>query len=315
MRDAIIASEEREHSLLLLDGIPSFYHRFGYADVVDYTEQAIDRTLVPSEPPPSIVIRPATAADGSVLLSVFERHFSSYIGCFTRTTEQQEIRLRRALERGNPPVLAADGNARGYLIPSRVDRQARAREVAADTWPVAAALLHHQAAGLTAQGDTTSDLTWPLPPDAPTLYHLCDNLGVADPSTGGNPSRHWSVRSQTYHQASAGWMAQIVSLRPVWHARLARALPGWAGAFFLDVGGESGAIKIEGGKVEILETLPAAAPGVAFTPERFVQLIFGFRPVTYAASQSGSAIPPELGTVLEALFPPGHAWIPGSDAF
>jgi GNAT superfamily N-acetyltransferase len=324
MRDAIVHAEECEHSLILLDGIPRFYHRFGFADVVDYTEHAIDRTSVPSGAPPDIAVRPATAADVSALLAVFERHFRSYTGCFTRTTEQQDVRLRRALERGNPPVLAfdGDGHARGYLIPDRVERQARAREVAADTWPVAAALLHHHAAVLTARGDTTTDLTWPLPLDSPTLYHLCDNLGVADTSTWGNPNRGWSVRSETYHHPSAGWMGRAVSLRrsleslrPAWHARLARALPGWVGDFVLSVGGESCAVKIADGEVEILENLSSDMPGATFAPERFVQLVFGFRSVTYAASQPGSAISSELGPVLEALFPPGHAWIPASDGF
>jgi hypothetical protein len=317
-------AEEREHSLLLLDGIPSFYHRFGYADVIDYAEHEIDRTSVPRVAPPDIAVRPATAADASALLAVFERHFSSYTGCFTRTIEQQDFRLRRALERGNPPVLAfdGDGNARGYLILSRGEGHLRAREVAADTWPVAAALLHHHAAGVTAQGDTTSDLTWSLPPDSPTLYHLCDNLGVADTSTWGNPNRGWAVRSQSYHHPSSGWMARTLalrrileSLRPVWHARLARAMPGWVGVFVLTVAGESCAVKIGDGEVEILEDLPADAPSATLAPQSFVQLIFGFRPVTYAASQPGSAIAPELGPVLETLFPTGHAWIPGSDGF
>ena len=176
--------------------------------------------------------------------------------------------------------------------------------------------------GVNANGDTKSDLTWSLPPDSPTLYHLCDNLGVADTSNWQDANRGWSVRTETYHHPRAGWMARplslrriLESLRPVWHARLARARPGWAGAFVLSVGGESCSVRIGDGDVEVLENLPADAPSVTLAPEPFVQLIFGFRPVTYAASQPGSAIAPELGPVLEALFPTGHAWIPGSDGF
>jgi predicted N-acetyltransferase YhbS len=324
MNDAIAEADVREHALLLLTGIPNFYHRFGYTDVVELSEQVIERTAVPAEAPEGVRVRVATAADVSALLAIYERHFSSYTGCFTRTIEQQALRLRRGLESDNPPFLALDaaGNARGYLIVSRGRSLARAREVAADTWPVAAALLRHHAELLAATLDLTSDITWPLPPDSPTVYHLADNLEVADTSTWGNPTRAWAIRSQTYYHRRAGWLGRLVSLRrtleslrPVWHSRLARASPGWAGAFVLTVGDESAAVEVGDGVVEVLDAAPPGAPRVTIAPDRFIQLVWGYRPVAYVASQPGTAIPRELERVLDVLFPPGHAWIPGSDRF
>ena len=323
MGDAIAESDERQHAMLLLSGIPNYYHRFGYADVLDITDQVIDRTAVPAEAPDGFTVRPATAADGPILLAIRERHYHHYTGCFTRTLDQQQARLKQSLDRDNPPIIAfdADGNPRGYLILRRGDSRTRAVEVATDTWPAAAALLRHHSEVVASQGDSASEITWPLPPDSPTVYQLADNLRVANPSFGFSP-RGWSVRSQTYQHPSAGWQGRSVSvrrtaesLRPVWHSRLARASLSWAGVFVLGVGGEAVAIEIGDETVEVLEAFPADAPVVTITPERFIQLVWGFRLVSYVASQPGSVIPREIIPVLEALFPTSHAWILASDGF
>ena len=71
MNDAIAEADVREHALLLLSGIPNFYHRFGYIDVVELTEQVIERTAVPVEAPEDVAIRRATTADVAALLAIY----------------------------------------------------------------------------------------------------------------------------------------------------------------------------------------------------------------------------------------------------
>jgi hypothetical protein len=43
MRDGIALACERQQALLVLRGIPDFYGLFGYADVMDVTEHAVER--------------------------------------------------------------------------------------------------------------------------------------------------------------------------------------------------------------------------------------------------------------------------------
>jgi hypothetical protein len=54
---------------------------------------------------------------------------------------------------------------------------------------------------------------------------------------------------------------------------------------------------------------------VVLTPQGFVQLLFGFRPAHWIAYQPGVSVPAAILPTLDALFPTGHAWIAGSDAF
>jgi hypothetical protein len=56
-------------------------------------------------------------------------------------------------------------------------------------------------------------------------------------------------------------------------------------------------------------------PTVVLTPQRFMQLLFGFRPAHWIAHQPGVSVPAAILPTLDALFPTGHAWIAGSDAF
>lgn len=52
-----------------------------------------------------------------------------------------------------------------------------------------------------------------------------------------------------------------------------------------------------------------------FSQQVFTQLVFGFRPVTWAAIQAGQRVPDELVAILDVLFPHKQSWIAGSDYF
>ncbi|HLZ23509.1 MAG TPA: GNAT family N-acetyltransferase [Ktedonobacterales bacterium] len=323
MRDAITFAERHGHALLLLDGIPNFYHRWGYTDIYDLTEHIIERAAVAALPATGCTTRPATLDDAPALLALYQRHYSRYTGSFTRTLEQQRVRLERSRDRGNPPVLAEDaaGNALGYLmLPSAGDR-VRAGEVAASTWPAAAALLQHHAHIVEAQAEAPASLTWPLPPDSYTCYLLADHLDVTA-ATPDNDTRTSVVRSETYIARRTAWMARPVSPRriveallPVWQARLASARRIASMSFTLRTGDEVTALSIVDSAVQLL---PIPAPDsleAVLTPAQLVQLLFGYRPVSYLAAQPDTHIPESLLPVLDTLFPAGQAWIPWSDSF
>ena len=168
LRDAAAFAEKYGQALILLDGIPNFYHRFGYADVWDLTEQVIEPTAVPPETPDGYTARAAAVADAPAMLALYERHYGPYTGSFERSVAYQANQIRTGLDMNNPRVVAVDahGEVRGYLGLPRAGNRARAFEVAADNWPAAAALLRHHAA----QVELATELIWPLPLDSRTYY-------------------------------------------------------------------------------------------------------------------------------------------------
>jgi hypothetical protein len=58
-----------------------------------------------------------------------------------------------------------------------------------------------------------------------------------------------------------------------------------------------------------------SATVVRLSPQRFTQLVFGYRPVALTLQQEAQALPDEVVAVLNVLFPYGHTWIPASDWF
>jgi hypothetical protein len=64
-----------------------------------------------------------------------------------------------------------------------------------------------------------------------------------------------------------------------------------------------------------VDQLSGGGQEVRFAQQVFTQLIFGFRPVTWAAVQVGQHIPDEIVPVLDVLLPLKKSWIAGSDYF
>lgn len=323
MRDAIAFAEQHGHVLLLLDGIPNFYHRWSYTDVYDLTEHVIDRSALSAVAAAGCATRPATPDDAPALLALYERHYGRYTGSFVRTLEQQRLRLARAFDLKNPPTLAVDtaGNALGYLLLPRAGDRARSGEVAADTWPAAAALLQHHARTVEARPDAPNILAWPLPSDSHTYYLLADNLDV--PSTTEEVGTRTSVlRGETYVGRRTAWMARPVSLRrvvdallPAWRARLANTRIVTADAFTLRMGDEMCTLRVVDGAAQFLPAPSPESLEAIFSPGQLVQLVFGYRPAGYLATLPGGRIPQALLPLLDTLFPAGQPWIPWSDGF
>jgi predicted N-acetyltransferase YhbS len=308
MRDAATFAQGLGCSLLLLGGIPDFYDRFGYADVLEITEHAVESAALLREPGSPCTIRPGFVRDAAALLALYERHYGPRRGSFERSLPQQEhyLRLRQAM--GDPPLLALDpdGSPCGYLIHPWTPDDTYTAELAADHWPALLALLQHQARR-PAPVEAAKELGFPLPSDSSTFYLLADRL---------------PVRSRTHHHPRAGWMARpahlptlFQAMLPEWQACCQRRRVGWSGAFALSVGAERCVLEVREAALRLREDDPETDYEVRVSEEVLTQLLFGFRPVGWAAAQPGQDVPEELAPVLEVLFPLEATWIAGSDAF
>jgi len=322
MYDGIDYARLHYHALLLLDGIPKFYHRFGYIDMFDQSIHDIDRAAILAQPLSAHTVRPSTQDDAEGLLALYNRHYCPFTGSFMRTVEQETHRLQHRSP-DNPLWLAinSDGHPQGYLsLQSGTDRS-QARELATDNWSSALALLRHHARLLDGPA-APSTLHYPLPLTAPALQWMIDHLEVLDTSHWEHPTDEWVVRSQSFHHRDAGCMARLVhlptlaqALLPEWQTRWRRSLSHWSGDVLLIVGEEQCILRIDGTELHLVDQPASATEAIQLTPQAFIQILFGYRPVAYALDQHGQSIKGNLRSVLNVLFPLGHTWIPGSDWF
>ena len=322
MLDAIEYARTYGQPLLLLDGIPKFYHRFGYSDVFDSFVQDIDRAAILGQPQSMHSVRAATVDDAARVLALYERHFGPLTGSFVRTVEQQTHRL--AYRSADIPMWLAthpDGDIEGYLSLGRPDEHSQAREMAADNWAATLALMQYHAR-LLEGADAPATLRYRLPPGSPVLQWIVDHLEVSDTSHWRHPSDEWVMRSQMFHHRDAGWMARLVDLRtlaqamlPELQARWRRSLSYWSGNVVLKVGDESWCLQIEGNEIGLGEQATDAGKAIELSPELFTQIVFGYRSIELAVQEQGRSVSHELLNVLSILFPIGHMWITASDWF
>jgi len=184
-----------------------------------------------------------------------------------------------------------------------------ADEVAADTWLATLALLHAHAHLLAAESEPPQELDWPLPPTDPTFYFLAEHL---------------PVRSQLLSFPNGGWMARpahlltlLPSLLPLWQKywQERSRLVDWTGTLMFTVDDQTSFLEVTSSAVHLI-AIPSSPPlQINFNSNLFTQLIFGFRPISWALLQSGQQLPVELISVLSILFPLSQAWVAGSDFF
>jgi predicted N-acetyltransferase YhbS len=290
----------REHgiALLLLHGIADFYHRLEYANVADTSSHTIDCAALPALGEGSCTVRPATPDDAPALHELYTRHY----GRLSRSPDLQRFLLERA-----PPstttALALDRHDRalGYLQAAVAQGQPYVREVAADTWEAALALLHHSAALVGGQ----ATLTWPLPLEGHTYYLLADRLPLLSENRSV-PRADWMARVGAFD-------ALMQTLAPAWRARWQRSRSAWSGALELGIGDEQVRLEFAPGALRMGES--AAEPQALFSGECFVQVLCGYRPLSWVARQPGQHLPDALLPVLEVLLPLERLWMPASDEF
>jgi hypothetical protein len=335
MHDAIAYAQAHDYPLLLLDGIPKFYYRYGYCDVYDLSTQELDRQAVLALPESPYTVRLSTLDDAASLLVLYERHFGPCTGSFARSIEQQAHWMQNIdLEK---LLLAIDpaGQVRGYLF--LAGSQSRGHfflagtqvwELVVDDWPAAVALLQYHARlvedleGQDAPEAHESSLLYTVPTTSPVAHWMEDNLEVVDISTWDMPVFGWAVREQTFHHRHAGWMARLVGLPaltramlPEWQTRWQRSLAHWSGDVSLAVGDEAFTLRITGSDLQLLDESGTSADALRLTPQTFTQVVFGYRPIARVVQQREQPLPDGLLTVLNILFPTGHTWIPTSDWF
>jgi GNAT superfamily N-acetyltransferase len=321
MQDAIDYAQSHGYPLLLLDGIPKFYDRYVYDDVFDVSVQDIDRAAVLAQPSSPLHLRPVTLEDAEHMVTLYNRHFGPLTGSFTRTVEWQHHRIQyRSAD--NPLWLAVDaaGRPQGYLALQGSTESLQAQELAADTWAAALALLQHHAHLLESPNAPTV-LRYRIPLSAPVLYDMIDALQVPDTSHWRHPPEEWAIRNQTYHHRFAAWMARLVSLPalaqallPEWQARWQQSLAHWTGTIALMVDADICTLHFDNTELQLIDT-PDSSITVRLSAQRFIQLVFGYRPVASILRREAQSPPAAAVAVLNVLFPYGQTWIPVSDWF
>jgi len=312
LHDAVRYAQQQKHALLLLDGIAAFYHRFEFIDVFDIIFHTIESKTISALPRSPYMVRQATFEDIPALFELYQRHYGSCVGSFERDLAYHE---RLFHERGGmKPYLAVDGKGvvQGYLLLNKRPEKLVAYEVAANDWHAALALLQQHVA-LTVErsgAEGSVEISWPLPADSATFYLLSDHL---------------PLRSQVTHTPDADWMARtahvptlIDALLPLWNERWQRHNPGRSGVLAVSIEDESFLLGSDGVGIHLLDPMTSsghAARQITLSQQVFTQLLFGYRPISWAAKQRGQAIPEDLHGVLDILFAKNSAWIAGSDAF
>ncbi|HWZ19963.1 MAG TPA: GNAT family N-acetyltransferase [Ktedonobacteraceae bacterium] len=311
MQDALAFAQNRQYSFLLLDGIPDYYQQHGFIDVIeDMPQHAVRRELIPDQPSEQCFVRVAELSDAAHLLALYVEHNRDSICTFapSRTAARQVHYLKNWPEE-HLPLLAfnKDGKLEGYLLLSSRRGQFEAFEVAANTWPAVLALLHYQNTLNAGELASQTEVSWPLP-----LTDITSNL-LAD---------HLPLRSEINIIPDGGWMARMVSfsavvqtLLPLWEERWLKHQSEWTGVLALVVDEERCTLELTSSTINRFDRLIGEEQEVRFSQQVFTQLVFGFRPVTWAAIQAGQRVPDELVPILDVLFPHKQSWIAGSDYF
>lgn len=328
MHDAITYAQAHEYALLLLDGIPKFYHRYGFCDVYDLSTQELDRRAILALPESPYTVRLPTMADAASLLALYNRQFGPYIGSFERSIEQQAHWIQHLEPEKLLLAIDSTDEVRGYLFLATTQAGGpfflagtQLWELAVDDWSATVALLQYHVR-LAETRNSPNAFLYSVPPTSPVIQWLVENLEVTDISTWDSPTFGWAVHEQTFRHRHAGWMARLVSLPaltramlPEWQARWQRSLAYWSGDISLVVGDEAFTLRITGRELQLLDASSISPNALSLTPKDFIQVIFGYCPIARVIQQRENHLSRDLVTVLNILFPTGQTWIPASDWF
>lgn len=319
MRDSQNRAREKNFALLLLDGIPNFYFRYGYTDMFDASAVDVDRSAILAQAPSTHHVRSATVDDAPVLLALYQRHLQPYTGSFERTLEIQAYRLS-SMRTPLPVAISPEGRVEGYLFHRTGEEMSHGPEIVAENWDALLALLQHHAHLFDEDAAAPKVLRYFLPLDAPIMQWMADMLEVPDTSQWTHSSLEWGMLTQSYHHRFTGWMACLTSfsllmrsILPELQARWRRSLAQWRGEIALTINGETRVLNINGAEIQLTEHNSSTAYQLELTPQAMIQWVFGYRPLSQL---TGTAhLSNDASAALAILFPRGHTWIPMTDWF
>lgn len=151
-------------------------------------------------------------------------------------------------------------------------------------------------------------------------HWMIDKLEVPDTSQWQSPTQEWGVRSITNHHRFTGWMGCLTnfpllmdSILPELQARWRRVLAQWTGTITLIVDGQTRGLYLNGSDVQMTEHSESSDCQLELTSQEWVQLIFGYRPLSQLIDTS--QLTDDVRSVLANLFPAGHTWMPYTDWF
>jgi len=311
MKDALANALHRRYCLLLLDGISDYYRQHGFIDVLeDMPQHAIAWVTIPDQSSEQSNVRVAELSDAAVLLALYKKQYGASMCTFapTRTLARQVHYLKNWPE-DHITLVAIDeeGKPEGYALLSRRKGHMTVDEVDAYSWSALLALLRYLHDKYAAEFASQTEVYWPLQLTSAAYYLLADHL---------------PIRSELETYPDGGWMARIVSfsalvqsLLPLWQERWQRHQIEWTGSLAFVVDEEKCILEFSPTAMRLIDQLSGGKQEVRFSQQVFTQLVFGFRPVTWAAIQAGQHVPDELISVLNVLFPHKQSWIAGSDYF
>lgn len=307
MDDSLHLARDNGLAILMLDGIPDFYHRWGYIDVLDLGACYLRVKDIPLRLTSLPAVREAAPDDAPALLDLYHRHHDHYAGTLERTLDEQRYVIRR-IDPRSPIQVAFDqqGCLCGYAILGRTDRT-RAVEVVADDWPTTLALLHTQLAQLGGDIDPEAVLRWEVPHASETYRHLADHLPV-DYKVHQQPDADWMV-------SPIDLPAILQAMVPEWRALWTSHRVDWRGTLRVRVQNAAVTLALGADDLRVAEASALPHAEVKLSPRALVQLIFGYRPTEHFIGQSDCQVPDATLPVLQTLFPTRHGWIAGTERF
>lgn len=279
MREVLAFAAEEGSHLVLLDGIPNYYDRFGFMPVwpgYRFSVSAEDAAALPLPLP----IRPAETDDAAPMAHLYAQQWGGRVA-FLRSEEQWRWRLW-AYPHNTYVVHEPDGAVVGYMHLRALDDRGRVEAVAGTQQAVQTLLAY---GGMRWRDAGYETMSWALPPDDFMIPHAQQMLPVT-----------LSAR----YAPNGGWMARMLdagdllrTLLPEITAQAHSTNP----AFSPD----SLRLRVESDGVDLgLRGQPATHCRLSLRD--FIQVLFGsLTPVMLGLRQGLS---PAQVSLLEALFPP-----------
>ncbi|HEX2623192.1 MAG TPA: GNAT family N-acetyltransferase [Phototrophicaceae bacterium] len=291
LRDALTYAIELGAHLVLLNGIPGYYSRFGFSPVFpDYAADFATDEI--AQLPTPLTVREARPGDIPTMAALFERHWGGRV-TFTRSPETWIWRVTRGDDARRALVICGEDDVPQGYIAGR-DLLLPEVEVIADT--PEAALTLFSTCGQWAQTAGLTQVRWLLPPDDALVAFAQQTV---------------SINLSAHYEPDGGWMARLVDSQGLIDALLPELL--------------------EQGRVTLPDLTPdkliliCRAEGVeiglrhdrstfSYLSQRdFIQVLFGSLSPATLGLRSHLSLP--AIRLLQALFPPRMAALGGWDWF